>query len=243
MAQQAKEKIRLCGSRFSEEKFSTWYLEDKTSQPNLQLPPKALEDRIEKAGLHIDNIKSRLTALGGRLTALENHDFAMDKAIRQLQHEQNQALSCQTKLQQEVLLGQIAYAVSDVLEEFIFGEAAGSSSFLPLSIPDLANNNVELSEREQARWAAAKAFLTSAMSLKEIIEADKYLRWLSSKPAEGKSQIRETTVADLHTWAELHCKAKAVVPVQRYMQVLNQLSTSDRPLAPDKSLATIVQRL
>jgi len=177
------------------------------------------------------------------LTALENHDFAMDKAIRQLQHEQNQALSCQTKLQQEVLLGQIAYTVSDVLEEFIFGEAAGSSSFLPLSIPDLANNNVELSEREQARWAAAKAFLTSAMSLKEIVEADKYLRWLSSKPAEGKSQIRETTVADLHTWAELHCKAKAVVPVQRYMQVLNQLSTSDRPLAPDKSLATIVQRL
>lgn len=141
-----------------------------------------------------------------------------------------------------MLLGQIAYTLSDVLEDFVFGEA-GSSSFVPLSISDLANNNIELSEGEQARWAAAKAFLTSAMPLKEIVEADKCLRWLSSKPADGKSQIRETTAADLHTWVQLHCKAKAVVPVQRYMQVLNQLSTSDRPLAPDKSLATVVQCL
>jgi len=176
------------------------------------------------------------------LTALENHDFATDRAIRQLQHEQNQAVSSKVKLQQEMLLGQIAYAVSDLMEDFIFGEA-GSSSFVPLSISDITNNNIELSEEEEARWAAAKAFLTSTMPLKEIVEADKYLRWLSSKPADGKSQIRETTAADLHTWAGLYCKAKAVVPVQRYMQVLNQLATSDRPLAPDKSLATVVQRL
>jgi len=82
-----------------------------------------------------------------------------------------------------MLLGQIAYAVSDLMEDFIFGEA-GSSSFVPLSISDIINNNIELSEEEEARWAAAKAFLTSTMPLKEIVEADKYLRWLSSKPAE-----------------------------------------------------------
>ncbi len=200
-----------------------------------QLPIEALKGKIEIAGLHIDRTESRLIAL-------ENHDLATDKAIRQLQHEQNQALSSKAKLQQEMLLGQIAYTVSDVLEDFIFGEV-GSSSLLPLGISDLANNNVELSEEEQARWVAAKAFLTSTMPLKEIVEADRYLRWLSSKPADGKSQIRETTAADLHTWAGLYCKAKAVVPVQRYMQVLNQLSTSARPLAPNKSLATVVQRM
>ena len=132
--------------------------EDKTSQPKLQLPIGALKDKIEIAGLPIDRTESRLTALESRLSALKYHDLATDKAIRQLQHEQNRALSCKTKLQQEMLLGQIAYTVSDVLEDFMFDEA-GSSSLLPLSISDLANNNVELSEEEQARWAAAKAFL------------------------------------------------------------------------------------
>ena len=209
--------------------------DDKTSQPKVQLPIEALKDKIEIAGLHIDRTESRLIAL-------ENRDLITDKAIRQLQHEQNQALSSKAKLQQEMLLGQITYTLSDVLEDFVFGEV-GSSSFVPPSISDLANNNVELSEEEEARCAAAKAFLTSTMPLEEIVEADEYLRWLSSKPADGKSHIRETTAADLHTWAELHCKAKAVVPVQSYMPVLNPLSTSGRPLAPNKSLATVAQRL
>ncbi|DBA80604.1 TPA: hypothetical protein ACH3X1_007861 [Trebouxia sp. C0004] len=74
------------------------------------------------------------------------------------------------------------------------------------------------------------------MPLKEIVEADKYLRWLSN---HGKSQIQKTPATDLHTWDGLHCKAKAAVPVQRYIQVLNKLSTSGRPLAPNKSLATV----
>jgi len=210
--------------------------EDKTSQPKLQLPIlEALKDKIEIAGLHIDKTESRLTAL-------ENHDLTADKAIRQLQQERDQALLSKAKLEQEILLGQIAYTVSHVLEDFIFGEA-GSSSFLPLSVSDFANNTVNLSEEEQARWAAAQAFLTSTMPLDEIIEADKYLRWLRNEPAHGKSQIKETTATDLHIWAGLHCKAKAAVPVQRYMQVLNKLATSGRPLAPNKSLAAVVQRL
>ncbi|DBA92233.1 TPA: hypothetical protein ACH3X1_015939 [Trebouxia sp. C0004] len=157
--------------------------------------------------------------------------FNLDKAIRQLQQEWDQALLSKAKLQQKILLGQTAYTVSDILEDCIFGEA-GSSSFLPLSVSDFANNTIDLSEEEQARWAAARAFLTSTMLLKEIIEADKYLRWRRNEPAHGKSQIKETTATDLHTWAGLHCKAKAVVPVQRYMPVLNKLSTKGRPLAP-----------
>ena len=118
----------------------------------------------------------------------------------------------------------------------MFGDA-GPSSLLPLSVSNFANNTVGLSEEEQARWAAAKAFITSDMQLKEIIEADKYLRWLRTEPAHGKSEIKETTATDLHTWAGLHCKAKAVAPVQRYVQVLNKLSTNGRLLALNKSLA------
>ena len=209
-------------------------LEDTTSQLKRQLPIlAALKDKVEVAGLHIDKIESRLTAL-------ENREVTKDRAIRQLQQEWDQALLSKAKLQQKIILGQIAYTVSNILEDFIFGEA-GSSSFLPLSVSDYANNTIGLSEEEQARWAAAQDFLTSIMPLKEIIEADKYLRWLRYEPAHGKSQIKETTATDLHTWAGLYCKAKAVAPVQRYMQVLNKLSTNGRPLAPNKSLATVLR--
>lgn len=200
----------------------------------LQLPIlEQLKEKGKAASFHMDEIENRLTAL-------EHRDRAKDKANRQLQQERNQALVSKAKLQQKILLGQIAYTVSDVLEEFVFGEA-GSGSFLPLSVSDYANNTVELSQEEQVRWTAAREFLTSTMPLKEIIEADKYLRWLSNEPAHGKFQIMETTISNLHTWFGVYCKAKAVAPVQRYLQVLNQLSTSGQPLAPDMSLAMVVQ--
>jgi len=210
-------------------------LEDTTTQLTLQLPIlEQLKDKITTAGLHVDKIENRLDAL-------EKRDLARDKAIKQLQQERDQALVSKAKLQQKILLGQIAYTVSDILEEFVFGED-GSSSFLPLSISDFANNTVQLTEEQQSRWAAAQAFFTTSISLKEIIEADKYLRWLRNEPAHGRSQIRDTTVAQLHTWAGVHCKAKAVASVQRYLQVLNKLSTNDRPLAPNRSLAKVVQQ-
>lgn len=172
------------------------------------------------------------------MTALQSRELTKDKAIRQLQQERDQALLSKAIFLQKTLLEQIAYTLSDILEDFIFGEA-GSSSFLPLSVSDFANNTIDLSEEEQARWAAAKASLTSIMLLKEIVEADKYLCWLRNEPAHGKSQIKESTATDVHTWAGLHCKAKALIPVQEYMQVLNKLSTNGRPLALHKSLATV----
>lgn len=121
----------------------------------------------------------------------------------------------------------------------------GLAAMCPRSVSDFDNNTMDepLSEEQQVRWAAAKRFLSTDMPLKEIIETDKYLRWLSNRPAHDRAQIRETTTAALHTWAAGYCKAKAVTSVQRYLQVLNQLSTNSRPLAPDKSVVTLVQHL
>ncbi|KAL3159901.1 hypothetical protein ABBQ38_010298 [Trebouxia sp. C0009 RCD-2024] len=214
-------------------------LETTTNQLTFQLPIlEQLKEKVKAASFHIDEIENRLTAV-------ENRDRAKDKTIKQLQQEQEQALVCKAKLQQKISLGQIAYTLSDVLEDFVFGEA-GSGSFLPLSVSDYANNTMELSEEKQVRWTAARKFLTSTMPLKEIIEADQYLRWLGNvlvekEPAHGNSPNMETSVSNLHMWAGVYCKAEAVAPVQRYLLVLNKLSTSGRPLAPDKSLAMIAQ--
>ena len=61
-------------------------LEDTTSQLKAQLPIlEALKDKMQVAGLHIDKIESRLTAL-------EKRELIEDKAIRQLQQERDQAI-------------------------------------------------------------------------------------------------------------------------------------------------------
>ena len=83
---------------------------------DLQLPVlEQLKDKIEN-----------------RLDAFEKHGLAQHKVITQLQQEREQALACKAKRQQEILLGQIAYTTSKILEEFVFG-ADGSSSLLPQS--------------------------------------------------------------------------------------------------------------
>ena len=62
---------------------------------------------MQIAGLHIDKIESRLTAL-------KKGELIVDKAIRQLQQERDQAILSKAKLQQKILLGQIAYTMSDI---------------------------------------------------------------------------------------------------------------------------------
>lgn len=199
----------------------------------MRLPDlEELQDNNQVAGVHTDNMKNRLTAL-------EHSVRAQAKHIQQLQQEQVQALASRTDLQQKMLLGQIAYTISDVLEDYIFGETK-FGSFVPISLSEFAANTVDLSDEQKSRWTAAKSFLTKSMSLKEIIEADKYLRWLTNGPALEDHQIQETSATDLHTWAGLHCRAKAVAVVQKYLQVLNKISNADRPLVPSKSLAALI---
>lgn len=103
---------------------------------------KSLKTRCITAGPHIDIIETRLRAL-------EKRDLAKGKAITQLQQERDRGLASKAKLQQKTLLGQIAYTISDILEEFVFGEEV-SSSFLPISISDFANNNMQLTEQQHA---------------------------------------------------------------------------------------------
>ena len=135
---------RHCGSRVPEKKLRS-VAEQVGTTTQLTLQPPVLEklkDKIITAGPHIDIIETRLRAL-------EKRDLAKGKAITQLQQERDRGLASKAKLQQKTLLGQIAYTISDILEEFVFGEEV-SSSFLPISISDFANNNMQLTEQQHA---------------------------------------------------------------------------------------------
>lgn len=183
---------------------------------------------MTEAGEHIEQIEARLAAL-------EERGKKQDKAIREIQQERDQAKLAKARLEQKILLGQIAYTMSDLLENFVFGPA-GSGSLVPVSVSDYAGNIVPLTKDQQARWSSAQAFFAEHMPMQDLLAADKYLRWLRSEPAHGKSLLKDTTFAQLHSWAGVHCKTKAVRPVQHYLRVLNQFSSVSKPLAPNISM-------
>ena len=105
-----------------------------------------------------------------------------------------------------------------------------------------ADNSAHMTTEQQARWSSAQAFFAKQMQVKDLLEADMYLHWLRNEPAHGKSQVKETTFEQLHSWAGVHCKSKAVIPVQQYLRVFNQFSSVSKPLAPNISMDTKIKQ-
>ena len=189
----------------------------------LHLPTfKKLAEKVAQAGGDIEQMETRLAILEEQVNKHE-------KALDLLAKERDQAVLAAAILQQKNLLGQIAYTMSDLLERSVFGQS-GSGSLVPLSVSDYANNSVPMTAEQQERWSNVQAFFAKQMRLKELFEADKYLRWLGNEPC---ALPKETTFAQLHSWAGVHCNSKAVIPVQQYLRVLNQFSSVSKPLAPE----------
>lgn len=210
-------------------------MEEATTHLALQIPTlDKLAGKVAEMWGHIEQMEPRLAVLEERVKMQE-------KALRVIEQERDQAVLAKGKLQQKILLGQIAYTMSDLLESFVFGQN-GSGSFVPLSVSDYADNSAHMTTEQQARWSSAQAFFAKQMPVKKLLEADKYLRWLRNEPAHGKSQVKETSFAQLHSWAGVHCKNKAIVPVQQYLRVLNQFSSVSKPLAPNIAMDAKVKQ-
>ena len=210
-------------------------LEQATTKLALQLPTlERMRGKVTRAGHHIEQIEMRLAAL-------EDRAKKQDKAIRVIEQERDQAKLAKGKLEQKILLEQIAYTMSDLLENFVFGPA-GSGSLVPLSVSDYAQNTAPMTTEQQARWSSVQAFFEKHMPVQDLLAADKYLRWLRSEPAHGKAQLKDTTFAQLHSWAGVHCKSKAVSPVQQYLRVLNQFSSVSKPLTPNIPMGAKVKQ-
>ncbi len=52
--------------------------------------------------------------------------------------------------------------------------------------------------------------------------------------------MRQSTLQDLKTWAGVRFPPGAVVPVQRYLEVLNNFSSKNKPLVPDISVVNVI---
>ena len=71
------------------------------------------------------------------------------------------------------------------------------------------------------------------MPSEELLSADNALRTVSFDDAHGRqSQMRQATLQDLKTWAGVHFPPGAIVPIQKYVEVLNDFSSKNIPLVP-----------
>lgn len=76
------------------------------------------------------------------------------------------------------------------------------------------------------------------MPVSELMETDKYLRtFCCGAAASNKAHLNNIELEMLQAWAGVHCTATAVIPVQRYAQILGIFTTNNKPLAPNRILS------
>jgi hypothetical protein len=205
------------------------FVENHSSTLSQQLPVLTrLKELLESIGNHIE-------AQDRRLVALEEQMKEQRATINGLMQERDKAVAGRERQQQKVLLGQLAYKLSGLVESFVYG-SGGSGSLVPRSLKQMQNSEDELTEAQKKRWLAVQDLVSSVMPFKELVDVDKYLRKLRFESAHGSdAQAQKTTLQMLETWAGVHCITEAVLPVRKYAQLLNKFSDGNRPLAPNKS--------
>jgi hypothetical protein len=179
---------------------------------------------------HIEATGKYMEEQDQRIASLEKQGARLDKQVAQLVRERDHAVESKSLAQQKILLGQVAYTMAGMVEHYVYGPD-GSGSLVPLRMEDLASKAEHLAGTQRARWVAIVKEISKIMPFEELVEADRYLRWLRNAPAHGSlQQIKDTRAVDLRDWAQRHCQVRAVGPVQRYVQVLSRFSVGERPL-------------
>ena len=178
-----------------------------------------------------------------RIRKLEAQVHSQQQAIGHIQQDAASAKAASAKRFEQLLLGQAAYSLSGVIELYIYGPGGDPGALqMPPSLTHMnkCSQNGHFTDDQQSRWESVKQYCSRHMPFQQLLAADRALRDLRREPAHGsRSEIRQITLQDLENWAGKHCNPKAIRPIQQYARLLNQFSTSNRPLAPDLSGAII----
>ena len=142
-----------------------------------------------------------------------------------------------------MLLGQAAYALAKIIEQYVYGPAGFPHGLsLPVSLNNIDKDSANLLPDQESRWEAVQQYCSSFMPFEELLSIDKALRLHMSDITHGsKADNARITLQELTSWAGVHIPAQAVIPVQNYVLVLNQFSSRNRPLVPDVEPARVFQ--
>ena len=178
---------------------------------------------------------SRLEQVERRLATLEQNSEAHSQRIRRLQQDSIMMEKETRRAEQFRLFGQAAYTLSQLTEDFVFGEE-DTGSLIPLSLKQMCarHRNQEFSADQQQRWIALQALLTENIAISSLVQIDKYLRTFTRVKADpSRTKIESTTMHELLSWADAHLEQRALLPVKGYLRLVNRFSSKNTPLCPD----------
>ena len=164
---------------------------------------------------------------------------SVEAEILRLQHH---TLSLQRQLdewEQVALLGQTAYALSGLVEAYVY-QGARTGGGGPLSLSRLADkhsaNSLQWPQAE--RWDHAMSVLSSSgMTVQNLIKIDKSLRRYGCEPAHGSwHQQAEASLKSLIQWADTHIPNYAVSELKTYIEGPCTFSSNNKPLCPDRTI-------
>ncbi len=194
-------------------------------------------------GLQVDAQDYKILQLEKRNKRQDRHIQRQDARIELLEQNRKRADAARAKERQRTLLGQAAYALSKIIAGYIYGSAGFPGALgLPVSLKQIKKSAADFTPEQMRCWEAVQRHCSCVMSFEELLSADKALRTLSFDDAHGRqSEMRQATLQDLKTWAGVHFPPGAVVPIQKYVEVLDNFSSKNKPLVPDIKAVNVIQ--
>ena len=195
-------------------------------------------------GGQVDAQDSKILQLDLHVKKQDQCIIRQDTRIEVLEKNASKSAGTKDKRQQRVLLGQAAYALAKIIEQYVYGPAGFPHGLgLPVSLNKIVKDSANLLPDQKSRWEAVQQYCSSFMPFEEeLLSIDKALRLQRFDIAHGsKAENAKISLQELKTWEGVHFPAQAVMPVQNYVQVLNKFSSRNRPLVPDVKPVEVFQ--
>ena len=190
-------------------------------------------DTIRKQLLEADE---HCNAQARNIIALKRDVKALQRNICQARLNRDRQQQSRQKIEEHILLGEAAYKLSALVEEFIF-EGIDPDSLMTPSLKQVSRRRAagELKDEQAGRWDKLLQHLAPyGLTERLLIQTDSILRSQRTESAHGsRDQLQKTRISDLRQWADAYIDGRALQPVRQYLEFLNTFSTKNQPLCPD----------
>jgi hypothetical protein len=147
---------------------------------------RKLKDLSEKVGGQLDVQDSKILQLELRVKKQDQCIKRQDTRIEVLEKNASKAAGAYDKRQQRVLLGQAAYALAKIIEQYVYGPAGFPHGLgLLVSLNKINKDSANLLPDQKSRWEAVQQYCSSFMPFEELLRIDKALRLQRSDIAHG----------------------------------------------------------
>ena len=225
-------------------------LGNKASLPlqSLDILIAALEVLGNKASLplqSLDTVRQSLleaeahcNAQDRNIVALQRDVKALQKEIRQARLDRDSQKQNRQKREEHILLGEAAYKFSALVEEYVF-QGKDPTALQPPSLKQIHKRRAKgaLLPEQADRWDKLVQLAPTGLSEESLVQSDAILRSQRFASAHGSwEQLQRTNIQELRQWADAYIDSRALQPVRQYLEFLNQFSSKNKPLCPDKKI-------